>query len=162
MNTAYLGTGGNEGHTESFLEYAENHLLALGHKILSKSKIYETSAWGNHDQPNFLNRVIKIETSKSPEELLADCLFIEKSLGRERKDKWGPRKIDIDILFFNAEIIRREELTIPHPFIQERKFVLVPLNEIAESFLHPVLNKTIFTLLMECEDKLNVNVYETN
>jgi len=98
--------------------------------IIKKSSIHKTKAWGKTDQPDFLNMVIKIETKLDPQKLLKQCLSIENELGRIRKEKWGERIIDIDILYFNDLIINDENLKIPHPLIQEREFVLKPLNEI--------------------------------
>jgi 2-amino-4-hydroxy-6-hydroxymethyldihydropteridine diphosphokinase len=104
-----------------------------------------------------LNQVLKVKTSLTPQELIDEILKIEKSLGRERQEKYGPRLIDIDILFFDNEVIKSKSLTIPHPQLHNRRFVLVPLNEIAPRFIHPVLKKSIAQLLLECPDKLDVN-----
>ena len=116
--------------------------------------IYESAAWGPIQQEPLLNRVLKVETSLPPEELLEILLTIERKLGRERRIKWGPRIIDIDLLYYNQEIIRTDTLSVPHPFIPERRFTLAPLAEIAPDFIHPVLKKDQETLLRECKDDL--------
>ncbi len=125
--------------------------------IVSQSALYQTAAWGLEAQDAFLNQAILIATELGAESLLNEILAIEVSLGRERNLKYGPRIIDIDILFFNNEIISTESLTIPHPEMQNRRFVLVPLCEIAPEYLHPALQKTITQLLEECPDQLDVH-----
>jgi 2-amino-4-hydroxy-6-hydroxymethyldihydropteridine diphosphokinase len=127
--------------------------------ILKASSVYETAAWGKEDQGAFLNQVLKVETNLHPEEVLKTILQIEEYLGRKRELKYGPRTIDIDILFFNDKIINRRALKIPHPQMQNRRFVLVPLNEIAPGKVHPTLHKTISQLLAECPDPLAVNKF---
>ncbi|MCX6295589.1 MAG: 2-amino-4-hydroxy-6-hydroxymethyldihydropteridine diphosphokinase [Bacteroidetes bacterium] len=159
MNTAYLLLGGNIGNKSESLKQAINLIAERLGFIAKTSSIYITAAWGNENQPEFYNQAIEIKTERSSTELLKTILEIEESLGRNRSnDKWQERTIDIDILFFNDEIIDLKELKIPHPFIQVRKFVLIPLNEIAKELIHPVLMKTIARLLEECEDKLEVKL----
>ena len=121
------------------------------------SSIYETAAWGKIDQPMFLNQCIQINTPLKPIPLLQQILEIEKHLGRTRHEKYGPRIIDIDILFYNDEIYNDSLLTVPHPALQYRRFALKPMNEIAPDFVHPVLKKTIAKLLEECPDDLPAN-----
>ncbi len=157
MNTAYLLLGGNIGAKEENLK----HAIALMEEKLGstskKSNIFITAAWGNQNQPEFYNQAIKIETKLSAADLLKRALEVEELLGRKRgNDKWQERIIDIDILFYNDEIIDSIELQIPHPFIQERKFVLVPMNEIASELIHPIFKKSIKILLGECKDPLEV------
>lgn len=106
------------------------------------SYIYATKPWGNQDQPEFLNLCMSGKTSLTAMELFKFTSSIEKQLGRTKKEKWGPREIDIDILFYGDEVIKTQNLKIPHPFIAERAFVLVPLAEIAPDFVHPVLRLT--------------------
>lgn len=159
MNTCYLLLGGNLGDKEQTLKQA---IILLEQKFGStakKSNIFITAAWGNENQPEFYNQAIAINTVLSAIDLLKEILKTEEQLGRKRtNDKWQERVIDIDILFYNDEIIDLPELKVPHPFIQERKFVLVPMNEIASDYIHPVLKKTIATLLLECKDKLEVKL----
>lgn len=131
MNKAYLGLGTNIGDRLEYLNRAceiliENEKI----KLTKKSKIYETKAWGYTEQADFLNMCIEVETSLNPKELLAVCQNVEQALNRKRIIRWGPRTIDVDILFFNDIILDDEELTIPHPRIEERAFVLIPLLDL--------------------------------
>ena len=123
-----------------------------GIKIISKSSFYQTAPVGNTEQNWFINSVIKISTQLNPDILLAVLLEIESKMGRIRKEKWGPRIIDLDLLFYDNLIIKQKDLTLPHPEIQKRNFVLQPLNEIEGNFIHPSLNKSINTLLKESKD----------
>lgn len=162
MNEAYLCLGGNIGDREKALKLALLKITEETGKIESKSAIYETEAWGVENQQSYLNQCIKISTCLNPEQLIKILLSIEKSLGRERKfdHTYEPRTLDIDILFYNDLITEQEHLVIPHPRLQLRKFVLIPLNEIATNYLHPVLNKTIFNMLKECEDTSEVKLFK--
>jgi 2-amino-4-hydroxy-6-hydroxymethyldihydropteridine diphosphokinase len=155
MNKAFLLLGSNLGDRINAISQAIKLLQETGN-IVAFSSVYQTAAWGKKDQPDFLNQVIILETSISSEELLKKIMEIEIKMGRVRADKWAERTIDIDILYFNEEIIVRENLKIPHPQIQFRRFTLVPLNEIAPEFKHPVLNITSVQMLERCEDKLEV------
>jgi 2-amino-4-hydroxy-6-hydroxymethyldihydropteridine diphosphokinase len=156
MNNAYLLIGGNEGDRLKYLQLARDHISQHFGKIVQQSSIYETAAWGKTDQPNFLNQVLLISTLLDAPLLMQNILLAEKKMGRLRSEKYSPRIIDIDILFYNEEIVDLPELKIPHPEIQNRRFVLVPMNEIVPQLIHPVLHKTINTLLKECMDKLDV------
>ncbi len=146
VNTIYLALGTNLDDRLANLRAA---LQGLAPEIILRlqSLIYETLAWGYEDQPPFLNMVIKAETGLEPRALLAHLKGLENQLGRTPSFHWGPRLIDIDILFYNNLILKTPELVIPHPRLHERGFVLVPLADIAPDLLHPVLIKTIAELL---------------
>ncbi len=152
MSEAFISLGSNLDDRNNYLEKARSFLSDFG-EIKKESTIIETPAWGKKDQPDFLNQVILIETELSPQELLEECLKIEDKLGRERKEKWGPRTIDLDILFYDELILNKENLIIPHPYITEREFVLKPLNEIAPDFVHPVLGLTTKEMLIQISAK---------
>jgi len=157
MNKAHLSLGSNRGDRIGNLNKAINLLSTWAGNLIRVSSIYETPPWKMADETNFLNQVLVIETKLPAEKLLDMILQIESIMGRIRTAKgYEPRTIDIDILFFNDEIINNERLTIPHPLIQERKFVLEPLNEISAEYVHPVLQKSIMQLLGECGDKSTV------
>lgn len=153
---AYLSLGSNQGERTAHLKKARQLLADTAGLILKSSKIYETAAWGKTDQGDFLNQVILLDTTLSAEALIKTCLKIEAALGRSRGERWGARSIDIDILFYGSAIIDQAHLQIPHPRIQDRNFVLVPLAELAPTFIHPVYQKNIATLLQNCEDGLQV------
>jgi 2-amino-4-hydroxy-6-hydroxymethyldihydropteridine diphosphokinase len=157
MNTAFLSLGSNLGDRLAHFLIAENHITKEIGSIIKSSSVYETEPWGYTDQPAFLNNVIEVKTNLNPTELLKAILAIEITMGRIRTDKWHERIIDIDILFYEDLIVKENALEIPHPFIQKRKFVLMPLSDIANTFIHPVLKKSIKTLVAECNDPLVVN-----
>lgn len=159
MNTTYLLLGSNIGESELHLSEAIINISNQTGTILNRSAVYSTAAWGNTDQPDFLNQVIKVATKLGAAETLQSILRIEKNMGRVRTIKNAPRVIDIDILFFNHDIIRKKDLTIPHPEIQNRRFVLIPMNELAQDFIHPVLNQTMYELLLCCPDQLDVRKF---
>lgn len=151
--------GGNKGDRELLLEQAVQAVSELG-KLTLRSKVYETEAWGGVAKGPFLNQVVEIKTSYSPSVLLARIQQIEISLGRKREEHWGDRTMDIDIVYFDNRIINSKELRIPHPFLSERKFVLVPLAEILPDFIDPILGKSSLQLLKECEDRSEVREWE--
>jgi 2-amino-4-hydroxy-6-hydroxymethyldihydropteridine diphosphokinase len=159
MNEVYLLTGGNIGDRQRYLLQARSDIEKRCGDIIRESSLYETAAWGNEQQEAFLNQVLKVQTKQTPGHVLETILQIEEHLGRKRELKYGPRTIDIDILFFNNEVINQPGLVIPHPEIQHRRFVLVPLNEISPHKMHPLLKKTIAQLLAECPDPLAVNKF---
>lgn len=159
MNKVYILLGANLGAPFEQLGKAREAIETNVGKIVAASKIYESEAWGVEDQPVFLNQVLCVETACSPIETLDSIQAIETDLGRVRLSKWGARVIDIDILYFNDEVIADERLSVPHPYIQERRFTLVPLAEIAPLFDHPKLGLNSETLLARCADKLNVTRY---
>ena len=119
--------------------------------VLERSFVYETLPWGMTDQPSFLNMVIKGETGQKPQELLKNLKELETRLGRIPSIHYGPRKIDIDILFYDDLVFDSPDLILPHPHMQERAFVLVPLSDLAPEYLHPVLGKTIRQLLAQVD-----------
>jgi 2-amino-4-hydroxy-6-hydroxymethyldihydropteridine diphosphokinase len=157
MNTAYLVTGGNLGKREEHLSFAARLLEERCGKIIDKSGIYETAPWGKTDQPAFLNQAIVLDTSLNARDLLNEILYIEHLMGRDRVEKFGPRIIDIDIIFFNHQKINEPRLVIPHPGMANRRFVLEPLNEIIPAYIHPVYYKTVAELLKACTDPLAVS-----
>lgn len=160
MSTAYLLTGSNMGNRHGYLQFAVQQIIKKAGKLLQCSSIYQTAAWGNTQQDAFLNQVLAINTSLTASELLLVLQDIENETGRERLAPWSPRTLDIDILFYDNEIIDLPNLKVPHPFIAERKFTLVPLHEIAANFMHPVLNKSIKNLLALCTDNSDVSLFE--
>lgn len=159
MNKTYLLLGSNMGNSKAQLVTAIKHIANTVGKPLRQSGLYATAAWGNTNQPNFLNQVIIVETKLTAAETLQSILAIEKSMGRIRTVKNAPRIIDIDILFFNKEIIDQPGLIVPHPEIQNRRFVLVPVNELSPQLNHPAFNKTIHQLLADCLDHLDVKKF---
>lgn len=159
MKRAYLLTGGNMGNKKQNLSVAAELIGKECGLIIAASSLYETAAWGNTDQPSFLNQALAIDTKLTARQLIRKVLSIEKQMGRERKEKYGPRIIDIDILLFANEVYNFPWLKVPHPEMQNRRFALLPLAEIASNIVHPVFNKTINTLLEECTDTLPVKKY---
>jgi len=156
MNKTYLLLGSNLGNSIAQLEKAKKQIAQKIGVIKRSSGIYQTKAWGKTDQPDFLNQVIVVETNLDAVATMHSILSIEAKMGRIRDKKNDPRIIDIDILFFNKEICQTPLLTLPHPLIQERNFVLVPLNELSPSFIHPVLKQTVHQLMLRSKDRLAV------
>lgn len=159
MSYIYLSLGSNLGNRQENIKKA---LEAIAHTIGNIKKIsgfYETEPWGKKNQPWFLNCCSEIETILSHQELLEKCQNIEKIMGRTKKGKWGPRVIDIDILFYGDKSSKTAKLTIPHPRIRNRRFVLKPLHEIAPNFIHFLFKKTIKELLKECSDRSIVRLF---
>jgi len=162
MNKIFLITGGNIGDRKKNLQTAANAIEENIGNIIKSSSIYETEAWGNTDQAAFYNQVHIVESKLAAKEIMNKILAIEKKMGRIRTIKNAARIIDIDILFFNNEIINDPILTIPHKEISNRRFVLMPLSELDPDLVHPVLNLSINKLLSICKDPLNVTRLETN
>ncbi len=150
--------GGNLGDRQELINRAVKSISGKN-RLIVKSALYETQAWGNVAHGNFLNQIIQIETLLSPGKLLKQIQQIETELGRNRTIIWGDRTMDIDILYFGEEVIDTAELTIPHSFIQDRRFVLVPLTEILPDMIHPTLGKSHRTLLEECQDFCEVEIF---
>jgi len=158
-HTVFISLGSNQGDREKALIEAA---ASLSPEITPTafSKIYETPPWGYDQQPPFLNQVIRAETSLPPLELLDKFKAIEKDLGRKPTFRYGPRVIDVDILFYDATIISSGRLTIPHPEIEKRAFVLVPMMDIAPDFIHPVNGRSITNLLKDLPTE-NIKEYQS-
>jgi 2-amino-4-hydroxy-6-hydroxymethyldihydropteridine diphosphokinase len=156
----YLHTGSNLGNREKNLFSACQEIEEKIGKISQQSSLYETEAWGVENQPAYFNQALEVETQLSPLEVLNTIGVIEKKLGRIRTIRWSSRIIDIDILFYGDSILNTHNLTIPHPRIPDRNFVLIPMKEIAPNLVHPVLKKDILTLLSESTDKCEVKKWE--
>lgn len=158
--TTFLLLGSNQGDRLAFLAEARRQLQADTGSIMLASAVYETAAWGLQNQPAFLNQVLLLETALTPEDLLTEINRIEMALGRVREVKWAARVIDIDILYFGDLVLQTERLQIPHPYLQDRRFTLLPLAEIAPDFVHPFFQKTNQQLLHACPDLLEVRKLE--
>jgi 2-amino-4-hydroxy-6-hydroxymethyldihydropteridine diphosphokinase len=156
FNRAYLLLGSNLGNPKLQLEKATRHISKDAGMLKRVSSIYSTAAWGNTLQPDFLNQVLVIDTFLTAEKLMQILLAIETKMGRIRAIKNEARTIDIDLLFYGKTVISSPSLTVPHPLIQERRFVLVPMNALSPRFIHPVFHKSIHQLLKECKDTLAV------
>ena len=157
MTQLFLSLGGNLGNTREIFEGAYPLIEKKIGKISVYSSVYQTEAWGPIPQADFLNQVVLVTTTLKPEACLSELLEIEREFGRERKERWGPRTLDLDILFYGDMIIAESDLSIPHPRIAERKFILAPLAEIAPTFTYPASDKTMVALLGECQDSSQVN-----
>ncbi|MEY3739021.1 MAG: hypothetical protein RL544_1799 [Bacteroidota bacterium] len=156
MNTAYLLIGGNVGDRAANLQTALRRIAETCGTINSTSSLYETAAWGNTDQPSFYNQAVVVTTPLSPEGLMDQLLDIELEMGRIRTQKYGPRTIDLDILMIDDLVLNTEKLTIPHPQMQNRRFALLPLIEVAPTLIHPLFDQSIEVLLQNCPDTLDV------
>jgi len=159
MNKVFLQLGSNLGEREQLISSAITNISTQIGTIISQSKIYESTPWRVDGQENYLNQIIEIKTELPADKVLELVLSIENDLGRVRLEKWGERLIDIDIIFFNDEIIETSDLCIPHKHMHERNFVLEPLNEIASTFIHPRYNKTVAELLKDSKDTERVEEY---
>ena len=143
MAIIYIGIGSNLGDKEGNCKTAIERLSKNGIAVKKISSPYRTKPWGVEDQPDFVNMAVKAETNVNPSELLTILKTIEKEMGRQDGVRWGPRLIDLDLLFYDDLVISCDELAIPHPLLHEREFVLLPMTEIAAEFVHPVLKATI-------------------
>lgn len=158
MNGIFLLLGSNMGNRLEYLREAEALLIQRNIQVMDESSVYETAPWGKADQAWFLNVVLEVETSFSPQELLKELLEVEKQIGRIRKEKWGERSIDIDLLYYHNHIVNENDLKVPHPGIPERRFTLEPLVEMIPLEEHPVLKRTQMQMLADCQDLLDCNV----
>ncbi len=158
-HSAFLVIGSNLGNSQENLEKAVQEIEKNCGIIIKKSSLYETASWGNTEQPNFINQAIHLSTNLSPKKLIKQLLHIERLMGRQRNIKMGPRIIDIDIILMDEIMVHSDYLILPHPFMQDRSFVLTPLNEIAPKAIHPIFQKTVEQLLVECTDKLDVKKF---
>lgn len=153
----YIGLGSNSGNRKEYMELALQELKKLGN-ITAVSSLYESPPWGYSDQENFFNAVVEIETDEEPLKLLSLLKGIEAKMGRKKTFRWGPRVIDLDILFYNSKVMDSPKLKIPHPEVENRAFVLLPLMELNSSFLHPENNTSIQEIWnkMSSQDKEKV------
>ncbi|WP_207105955.1 2-amino-4-hydroxy-6-hydroxymethyldihydropteridine diphosphokinase [Dissulfurispira thermophila] len=149
MAIIYIGIGSNMGDRQANCMRAIDKLKDKGFTIKKMSSMYETKPWGLEEQPDFINMVVEAETVLLPEELLSTLKEVEEELGRQKTVKWGPRIIDLDILFYDDDIIDMQHLHIPHLLLHKRDFVLLPMVEIAPDKVHPVLKKNIRQLKEE-------------
>ena len=161
MAKVFLGLGSNVGDRYKFIINAIKEIKIIqGVKLVCSSSVYETEPWGNKEQNRFLNSVVEVETDLKSLSLFRELKLVEKKLGRAENIKWAEREIDIDILFYDDDIIRNNTLEIPHHEIENRRFVLVPLDEIASNLIHPVFKKTVSELLETTDDISEVNIYD--
>ncbi|MHB1922966.1 MAG: 2-amino-4-hydroxy-6-hydroxymethyldihydropteridine diphosphokinase [Chitinophagaceae bacterium] len=156
MNKTFLLLGSNLGNRLKNLSLAADLISIQIGEITNVSGFYETQAWGNLKQPDYLNQVLETNSNLTPMEILQRSMEIENMLGRIRNKVWEPRIIDIEILFYNDQIIQKDRLKIPHPYLTDRKFALVPMAEIAPHWIHPVFHQSIKELLDSCKDILEV------
>lgn len=160
MNDLLIGLGSNQGNRTANLALA-HRLLSRNVGIVSKeSPVYQTEPWGVADQAAYYNQVLWIKTVFSLEDAFRKCQIIEQKMGRQREEQWGPRIIDVDVLYYNQEQVHTEALTVPHRHLHERRFVLQPLSDIAPDYQHPVFQKNTTELLAACTDELAIEVLQ--
>lgn len=161
MAVAVLLLGGNLGPVTDTFSLAVEQLQGAG-TVRTKSAIYQSAPWGFNAESDFLNQVVILDTSLCPEVLLEFVLGVEKDLGRERRqaEHYESRMIDIDLLFYDDQVIHTERLQVPHPRLHLRNFCLVPLAEVIPDFIHPILHETIHTLLQKSPDSSQVTIFE--
>jgi 2-amino-4-hydroxy-6-hydroxymethyldihydropteridine diphosphokinase len=156
MSDVFLLLGSNLGNRQAYLQQAIARIEQEIAPVTHRSSVYETQSWGKTDEPDYLNRVIQLQTDIPAREILHKILNIEKAMGRKREVKWGSRIIDIDILFYGSQIISEDKLVVPHPELHKRMFTLAPLVEIAPELVHPVFKKNIRQLKSELKSNLHV------
>jgi 2-amino-4-hydroxy-6-hydroxymethyldihydropteridine diphosphokinase len=159
LHIAFVGLGSNLGDKLRELSQARQHLIHAGIQICRTSSIYATEPVGFKYQDWFLNQVLEVRTHLNPHALLQHCLKHEEQRGRMRRIDKGPRPIDLDLLFYEQQVIQEENLVVPHPRLAERRFVLVPLAEIHPDWRHPVLQETVSALLQRCPDTSSVELF---
>jgi 2-amino-4-hydroxy-6-hydroxymethyldihydropteridine diphosphokinase len=147
----FIGLGSNLEPRLDYLRAAVTRLQTIGN-VIHKSSIYETAPMGDISQPDFLNAIVEIGSSLTPLELVTRLKSFEKEIGRKDRPRWHEREIDLDLLFYGDRVLQSTELTIPHPEIPRRAFVLVPMSELDPNFLHPVLNKSVSELLRDVDE----------
>lgn len=154
---AFIGIGSNK---ENRKQNCQNAILLISNipdtNVTGQSSFYETAAWGKEDQPDFINCVLEVKTFKTADDFFNALQQTERRVGREKDGVWGPRKIDIDLLFFGTGIIDRPDLRVPHPLLHQRRFVLEPLAEVAPDFIHPVMHLSVQMLLNRLIDPKKV------
>jgi len=161
MAKVFLSLGSNIGNRINNLHIALANIGKIIGNIIISSKVYVTEPWGYQSKNFFLNQVISVESNLKPGQVLNEIIEIEKMMGRIRsEEKYTDRIIDIDLLFYDDLIISKDELIIPHPHLHKRKFILKPLSDIAGNYEHPVLKKSIYQLLEECDDQCKVELYQ--
>jgi 2-amino-4-hydroxy-6-hydroxymethyldihydropteridine diphosphokinase len=152
----FLLLGSNQGDKRGHIQRAVDQIGRRAGRLIRRSSLYQTEAWGKEDQDDFINQAIEIETGLSPQELLVLLLDIEKEIGRIRREKWEARVIDIDILFYGNKQVNEPDLQIPHPHFQERNFAILPMMELAPDFVHPKSQLTIEEIYTRSKDPLDV------
>lgn len=156
MEEAYLLLGSNLGDSKKYISDAIGYITDEIGRPTGLSSLYQTASWGKTNQPDFINQVVRVRTNLNPQQLLQNILVIEKRLGRQRLEKWGSRTIDIDLLFYGDQIIQEDNLVVPHPFLHQRRFTLMPLVELNPTFVHPVLKQSVEQLYEKLDDNLSV------
>lgn len=156
MSTAYIGIGSNLGDREENCEKALAILEQKGIKTVKRSSMIETEPWGVKEQPKFMNMAVEVTTDLLPDQLLQKLKEVETEMGRTETTRWGPRVIDLDILFYNDMVMNSPGIDIPHPHMHEREFVLQPLTEIAPDKIHPVLKKSVRELLLGLSESAQI------
>ena len=161
-NKIYLLLGSNVGDKQANISKAAARLSERVGTVINASAYYVSEPWGVKDQDEFLNQALELDTDLDVRTLMSICKEIEQELEREHIEKWGPRTIDIDIIFYNRDVVHEEGLKVPHPAMSVRKFVLEPLVEINKDFIHPILNYSLAELLEECSDQCKVSKFKSN